>query len=155
MIIRWWKFDFLSIFLAFYLFIHFLVAIAGALGYKEVWDIEVVEFSRKGTILWWSLGGLGLLHLLFNRVVSLKITENENVYRIGFIPGVIKRFKSSNIKNIDIKTRTSLAESPTGTEDMDYFILRIYLKGRRRPVRIRGLSKEDALRVKEQLERVM
>lgn len=153
-LIRWWKLSGFDIVLFVFLCVHTIYGLGIAFGFEKVLDVRAIELNSMGWMVYWVVAILGWMHVFFNRIVSLNLSSQSHSYKVGIIPGVKARFHPSDINECRLVRKVDhFAEVPVTYDNLDSYHLEIYLVDRKRPLKIKGLSQEDALFVKDQFSR--
>lgn len=151
--VKWWALGFWDIVFLFLLPITLVYGVSEYLGYKEVLGgFEIVSLNATARSVLWVLVSLMSLQLIFNRRVTLLVSNTSFVYKKGFIPGKKIDSPLTDVTSISIESyEDPIAESPTGTDITDYRVVIIFRNGRKK--KIKGLSEEDAKRIEILLQK--
>ena len=127
--------------------------IGSALGRETVLGMRVLPMSWTVTGVFWTVIAVVGLHLAFNRGVQISIDGARISYAYMVVPPVRRSWRRDQLQGISVETREdALAESgPDGRTPRDS-CLRVCFRDAA-PLVIRGLSHEDAEKVRAELQR--
>lgn len=152
--IRWSRLNSFDLIVAFMFPLSCIWGIASARGMEEVWGMDVRPMNTPATLIFWSATALMLLHVLFNRQVSLAIGPDHLTYRKRAFPPSAQTITLQSISTIKVEEKDDpIAESSNNITPTNCKLT--ILSGMARPIKIRGLSMEDMLTVRDEIHERM